>query len=60
METFSYDDKLSKLFVHATIIWGVVGMLVGVIVALQLGIANKSSTHAVIDEFFTLRTTTLN
>lgn len=30
------------------------------IVALQLGIANKSSTHAVIDEFFTVRTTTLN
>ncbi len=36
METFEYDDKTVKLFVIATIIWGAVGLLLGVIVAFQL------------------------
>ena len=31
-----YDDKVVKQFFTATIVWGVVGMLVGVILALQL------------------------
>jgi cytochrome c oxidase cbb3-type subunit I/II len=35
-ETFSYDDSISRMFLLATIVWGVVGMLVGLIVALQL------------------------
>jgi cytochrome c oxidase cbb3-type subunit I/II len=36
IETFSYDNKIVRNFAIATIIWGIVGMLVGVIAALQL------------------------
>lgn len=36
IEKFSYDNKIVRNFAIATIIWGVVGMLVGLIVALQL------------------------
>ena len=33
---FRYDDAIARLFLWATLIWGIVGMLVGLIVALQL------------------------
>jgi len=36
LESFVYDDAIVRLFAAATIIWGIVGMLVGVIIALQL------------------------
>ena len=36
LEQFVYDDAIVRLFALATIVWGVVGMLVGVIIALQL------------------------
>ncbi|MBK7090152.1 MAG: cytochrome-c oxidase, cbb3-type subunit I [bacterium] len=36
LETFSYDNKIVRYFTYATIIWGAVGMLVGVIIALQI------------------------
>jgi cytochrome c oxidase cbb3-type subunit I/II len=36
LESFSYDDAIVRKFILATVIWGVVGMLVGVIVAAQL------------------------
>ena len=36
LETFSYDNQIVKLFAIATVLWGVVGMLVGVTVAFQL------------------------
>lgn len=36
MEQFSYDNKIVKRFAYATIIWGITGMLVGLIAALQL------------------------
>lgn len=36
IETFSYDNKIVSNFAIATIIWGLVGMLVGVIAAFQL------------------------
>ena len=35
-QKFYYDNKIVKLFILATIIWGVVAVLVGVIIALQL------------------------
>lgn len=35
-ETFYYDNKIVKYFSYATIIWGLVGMLAGVLIALQL------------------------
>lgn len=36
LETYSIDNRIPKLFAIATITWGVVGMLVGVIIAFQL------------------------
>lgn len=36
VETFSYDNKIVRDFGIATALWGVVGMLVGLIAALQL------------------------
>lgn len=35
-QTFTYDNKIVRLFMHATIIWGIVGVLVGLLIALQL------------------------
>ncbi len=35
-ESFSYDDNIVKLFVIATLIWGVVALLLGVTIAFQL------------------------
>ncbi|MBN8703814.1 MAG: cytochrome-c oxidase, cbb3-type subunit I [Bacteroidetes bacterium] len=35
IERFSYDNKIVKNFAYATIVWGLVGMLVGLWVALQ-------------------------
>jgi len=36
IEVFSYDEKTVRMFVLATVFWGFVGMLVGVLIALQL------------------------
>ncbi len=36
LDTFSYDDAIVRKFVMATVVWGIVGMLVGVVIALQL------------------------
>ncbi len=36
IEKFSYDNRIVKNFAFATILWGIVGMLVGLIAALQL------------------------
>ena len=36
LEKFSYDNRLPKLFAFATLFWGFVGMLFGLIAALQL------------------------
>jgi len=36
VERFQYDDDIVRKFVWATLIWGLVGMLVGLIAALQL------------------------
>ena len=35
-EKFTYNDKVVRMFVWASAIWGIVGMLVGVIIATQL------------------------
>ncbi|MBP9837671.1 MAG: cytochrome-c oxidase, cbb3-type subunit I [Proteobacteria bacterium] len=35
-EVFSFDDEIARKFLIATVIWGFVGMLVGVIIAAQL------------------------
>ena len=36
VEKFYYDNKSVKLFAYATILWGVVGMLVGLLIAVQI------------------------
>ncbi len=36
LEKFSYDNVIVKKFAFATLLWGVVGMLVGVLIATQL------------------------
>ncbi len=36
LEKFSYDNKIVKMFAYATILWGIVGFLVGLLAALQL------------------------
>lgn len=35
-QTFYYNNRIVKLFSIATIVWGIVGMLVGILIALQL------------------------
>ena len=36
LESFSYDDAIVRKFFWATLIWGIVAFLVGVILAVQL------------------------
>jgi cytochrome c oxidase cbb3-type subunit I/II len=36
LQKFQYDNKTVKMFAYATILWGLVGMLVGLIAAIQL------------------------
>ncbi|MFY0689227.1 MAG: cytochrome-c oxidase, cbb3-type subunit I [Cyclobacteriaceae bacterium] len=36
LETFNYDNKIVRMFIIASAIFGVVGMLVGLLIALQL------------------------
>jgi cbb3-type cytochrome oxidase subunit 1 len=36
LDRFSYDDAIVRKFLFATFVWGVVGMLAGLLIALQL------------------------
>lgn len=36
LESFAYDNRIVRDFIIATLMWGIVGMLVGVIIAAQL------------------------
>ncbi len=36
LESFVYDDQIVRMFAWATIIWGIVAFLVGVIIAIQM------------------------
>jgi len=36
LEKFTYDNKLTKMFLYATVLWGVVAMLVGLTAAFEL------------------------
>ena len=42
LDRFSYDDAIVRKFLFATFIWGLVGMLVGLVIALQLAYPNLS------------------
>jgi cbb3-type cytochrome oxidase subunit 1 len=35
-EKFFYDNNIVKMFAYATILWGIVGMLAGILAAFQL------------------------
>ncbi len=36
LQKFTYDNKISRLFLNATLFWGVVALLVGLLIALEL------------------------
>jgi len=38
LDSFSYDDDIVRKFLVATFVWGFIGMLVGLIIAIQLGV----------------------
>ncbi|MBU6172328.1 MAG: cytochrome-c oxidase, cbb3-type subunit I, partial [Planctomycetes bacterium] len=40
MDSFSYDDAIVRMFVTATIVWGIVGTLAGLLVAVLLVVPN--------------------
>ncbi len=42
LDRFSYDDAIVRKFLFATFIWGLVGMLVGLVIALQLAYPSLS------------------
>jgi len=44
LEKFTYDNKLSKMFLFATVLWGVVAMLVGLTAAFELIFPNMSGS----------------
>ena len=36
LQKFSYDNRMTRNFAIATIVWGVVGLCVGLLIALQI------------------------
>ena len=36
IDKFFYDNEIVKMFAYATVIWGIVGMLAGILAAFQL------------------------
>ena len=53
LENFSYDDGIVRLFLIATIIWGIVGTVAGLLVALLLVIPNLlESVNPTIAQYF--------
>lgn len=46
LEKFHYDNKIVKAFAYATMLWGIVGMLVGVLVAFQLAFPSLNFNFA--------------
>ena len=42
LESFSYDDDVVRKFLIATFVWGLVGMLVGLLIAVQLAVPTFS------------------
>ncbi len=43
LQKFTYDNRLSKMFLQATIFWGFVGMLVGLTIAFELVFPHMTS-----------------
>ena len=36
LEKFMYDNRIVRQFAYATVLWGIVGMLVGLLIAFQI------------------------
>ena len=45
VEKFYYDNRIVKNFAYATVLWGIVGMIVGLYVALELVYPSINITH---------------
>jgi len=43
LDTFRYDDAIVRKFLVATFVWGLVGMLVGLVIALQLAVPSLNA-----------------
>ncbi len=43
LQKFTYDNRLSRLFLYATVFWGFIGMLVGLTIAFELIFPHLSS-----------------
>jgi cytochrome c oxidase cbb3-type subunit I/II len=43
LDTFRYDDAIVRRFLVATFVWGLVGMLVGLVIALQLAVPSLNA-----------------
>jgi len=43
LQKFTYDNRLSRLFLYATVFWGFIGMLVGLTIAFELIFPHMSS-----------------
>jgi cytochrome c oxidase cbb3-type subunit I/II len=46
VEKFYYDNKIVKMFAYATILWGVVGMLAGLLAAVQIYLPGANMNFA--------------
>jgi len=42
LEKFTYDNKIARMFLNATVFWGVIALIVGLLIALQLIIPKLS------------------
>lgn len=47
LEKFSYDNRTVKWFAYATVLWGVVGMLAGLLAAIQLWLPGANFNNPV-------------
>jgi cytochrome c oxidase cbb3-type subunit I/II len=58
LEKFSYDNKIVKYFAIATVVWGTIGMLVGILVAILMfypGLFESIGLHAGWNSFGRIR-----
>ena len=51
LEKFEYDNSIVRKFMIASVVFGIVGMLVGLIVALQLAFADFFNDNLLIKYF---------
>ncbi|MEO1584294.1 MAG: cytochrome-c oxidase, cbb3-type subunit I [Planctomycetota bacterium] len=42
LESFSYDDQIVRMFLWATLIWGMVGFLAGLVLAVQMALPSAN------------------